>query len=208
MDYLLFRLDALPEGELTLLDEAEQAQYAARGESFLRVRSQLKRELALRTGKAAGDLRFTYSPAGKPLCAEQDFNLSHSGELLCMAFHGGPVGVDIQQHRALSHLRSVAERILSEEQLAALELFGFPPQEFFDCWCTAEALVKWAGDSIFHARRYPFIYDGGRIRPLFDGAPRVQLFRPAEGYSGAVAYGGCPGENAPAESPAQHAMNA
>lgn len=187
MDYLLFRLDSLPDGDVALLDEAEREAYAARGERYLRVRSQLKRELALRTGTAAADIRFSYSPAGKPLFAAQDFNISHSGELLCIAFHGGAVGVDIQQHRDVAHLRKVAERILGEEQLAALELFGFPPQEFFDCWCTAEALVKWAGDSIFNARRYPFIYDAGRIRPLFGGAPRVQLFRPAPGYSGAVA---------------------
>lgn len=188
MDYLLFRLDSLPEGDAALLDAAEREAYAARGERYLRVRSQLKRELALRTGTAAADIRFTYSPAGKPLFPAPEFNISHSGELLCIAFHGGAVGVDIQQHRDVAHLRKVAERILGEEQLAALELFGFPPQEFFDCWCTAEALVKWAGDSIFNARRYPFIYDAGRIRPLFEGAPRVQLFRPAEGYSGAVAY--------------------
>lgn len=188
MDYLLFRLDSLPEGDAALLDAAEREAYAARGERYLRVRSQLKRELALRTGTAAADIRFTYSPAGKPLFPAQEFNISHSGELLCIAFHGGAVGVDIQQHRDVAHLRKVAERILGEEQLAALELFGFPPQEFFDCWCAAEALVKWAGDSIFNARSYPFIYDAGRIRPLFEGAPRVQLFRPAEGYSGAVAY--------------------
>lgn len=188
MDYLLFRLDSLPEGDLSLLDAAEQEAHAARGESYLRVRSQLKRELARRTGTAAADIRFTYTPAGKPLFPSQDFNISHSGELLCMAFHGGAVGVDIQQHRDVAHLRSVAERILGEEQLAALELFGFPPQEFFDCWCTAEALVKWAGDSIFNARRYPFIYDAGHIRPLFEGAPHVQIFHPAGGYSGAIAF--------------------
>lgn len=188
MDYLLFRLDALPEGDVALLDAAEREAHAARGERYLRMRSQLKRELALRTGTAAADIRFSYSPAGKPLWSAQDFNISHSGNLLCMAFHSGVVGVDIQQHRNIGHLRQVAERILSEEQLAALELFGYPPQEFFDCWCVAESLVKWAGDSIFNARRYPFIYDGGCIRPLFENAPRVQLFHPAEGYSGAVAY--------------------
>lgn len=188
MDYLLFRLDSLPEGDVALLDAAEQEAFGARGERYLRVRSQLKRELERRTGTAAADIRFTYTPAGKPLFAAQNFNISHSGELLCMAFHGGAVGVDIQQHRPVAHLRKIAERILGEEQMAALELFGFPPQEFFDCWSTAEALVKWAGDSILHARRYPFIYDSGRIRPLFEGAPRVQLFRPAEGYSGAVAF--------------------
>lgn len=188
MDYLLFRLDSLPEGDIALLDAAEREAYAARGERYLRVRSQLKRELSLRTGTATADIRFTYTPAGKPLFAAQDFNISHSGELLCMAFHGGAVGVDIQRHRKISHLREVAERILSEEQFAALELFNFPAQEFFDCWCTAEALVKWAGDSIFNAHRYPFIYDAGRIRPLFEGAPHVQLFRPADGYSGAVAF--------------------
>lgn len=188
MDYLLFRTDELPAGEESLLDAEERRAYAARGESYLRARCRLKRELALRAGCDAGKIHFTYGASGKPLCEGHFFNLSHSGELLCIAFHGAEVGVDIQEHRNVAHLRSVAQRILSEEQLAALELFGFPPQEFFDCWCTAEALVKWAGDSIFNARRYPFIYDSGCIRPLFDGAPHVQLFRPAEGYSGAVAY--------------------
>lgn len=188
MDYLLFKLDELPAGNPDLLDAAERAAYAARGDSYLRVRSQLKRELSRRTGTPPRELRLTYSPAGKPLCEAQPFNISHSGELLCMAFHGSDIGVDIQRHREVAHLRGVAERILSEEQMAALELFGFPTQEFFDCWCAAEALVKWAGDSIFNARRYPFIYDSGHIRPLFEGAPRVLLFSPRSGYSGAVAY--------------------
>lgn len=189
MDYLLYHIASLPEGDTALLDADELRAYAARGETYLRIRSQLKRELSRRTGLPAAELSFSYSPAGKPRLAQQGFNISHSAEWLCMAFHGGEIGVDIQQHRPLKHLRSVAERILSEEQLAALELFAYPPQEFFDCWCAAEALVKWAGDSIFHARRYPFIYDSGHIRPLFEGAPRVQLFRPIEGYSGAVAFG-------------------
>lgn len=188
MDYLLFRLDSLPEGDAALLKAEEREAWHARGERYLAVRSQLKRELALRCKCAAQEITFHYSEAGKPLFAPQPFNISHSGEWLCMAFHGAAVGVDIQQHRPLTRLRAVAERILSEEQLAALELFGYPLQEFFDCWCAAEALVKWAGDSIFNARRYPFIYDSGSIRPLFEDAPRVQLFRPAEGYSGAVAW--------------------
>lgn len=188
MHYLIFRTEDLPAGEATMLDNDEQSAYAARGESYLRTRCQLKRELAQRTGVAEREIHFSYNASGKPQWEQQHFNLSHSGELLCIAFHGAEVGADIQQHRDVAHLRGVAARILSEEQLAALELFGFPPQEFFDCWCAAEALVKWAGDSIFNARRYPFIYDSGRIRPLFEGAPKVQLFRPAEGYSGAVAY--------------------
>lgn len=188
MHYLLFRKDELPAGEPALLDEAEQQHYATRGDVYLRVRSQLKRELARRTGTAAQKIRFHYSAAGKPLYESQPFNLSHSGDLIAMAFHDATIGIDIQQHRDVAHLRGVASRVLGEEQLAALELFGFPPQEFFDCWCAAEALVKWAGDSIFHARRYPFIYDSGTIRPIFDNAPRVLLFRPAEGYSGAVAF--------------------
>lgn len=194
MDYLLFRLDTLPEGDAALLDAAEQEAWRARGDSYLAVRSQLKRELALRCGGAPQEITFHYSEAGKPLYDPQPFNISHSGDWLCMAFHGSAVGVDIQQHRPLARLRAVAERILSEEQLAALELFGYPPQEFFDCWCAAEALVKWAGDSIFNARRYPFIYDSGTIRPLYEHAPRVQLFRPAEGYSGAVAWTEMQGE--------------
>lgn len=187
MDYLLFRLNDLPAGDMTLLDEEEQSRAVQQGDTFLRIRCALKRELARRCGCAPADVRFRSGEHGKPLFEPQPFNISHSRGLLCMAFHHRAVGVDIEYCRTRS-VERLAPHIMGEEQLAAFRAHGCPQEEFFPCWCAAEALVKQAGDSIWNARRYPFLYEHGRIRPLFEGAPQVELFTPAPGCCGAVAY--------------------
>lgn len=135
-------------------------------------------------------LIFTYSKLGKPQLADSElhFNQSHSGDYLCLAVHNAPIGVDIQQIRPTSATKRLAERLMHPQQLQAWQTRGSTPGEFFACWCAAEALVKHAAASIWHAQNYPFLWQGGHIRPLFDHAPEVRLFTPAPGYCGAVAY--------------------
>lgn len=77
---------------------------------------------------------------------------------------------------------------MCDEQLAGFISRGCPETEFFICWCTAEALVKHAGDTMWQARKYPFVYYPGRIACRFSGAPAIHLFTPMPGYQGAVAY--------------------
>lgn len=188
MDYLVYNLADLPDGNPALLDAAEQAAYARRGADYLRTRCVLKQELARRSGMAAVDVHLTEGEHGKPDFAPQPFNISHSHGLLCMAFHHSAVGVDIECHRRRPTER-LARHFMAAEQLRAFTERGCPQQEFFDCWCAAEALVKQAGKSIWQVKDFPFLYDHGRIIPLFDGAPaHIILFNPAPGFSGAAAF--------------------
>lgn len=192
MHYLIYHLSRV-QAELLppeALDAAERAAYARRGERYLLVRSLLKRELARHSGEAAECIRFRYGENGKPHYAPQPFNMSHSGDLLCLALHHREVGVDIERVRARKHLAELAARILCPQQLAAWQARGCALEEFFDCWCAAEALAKHCGDSIWHALRRPFLWHSGGITPLGEGAPVVELFTPAPGYRGAVAYSG------------------
>lgn len=169
------------------LDPHEQAAYATRGERYLLERSLLKHELQRLTGIPARELRFTYSALGKPELAAQPFSLSHSGHLLCLAFHHRRVGVDIEQVRERARLESVAARVMCPAQLAAWRERGCRLPEFYACWCAAEALTKLQGGAIWQAQQRPFLYHEGRILPQYEGAPAVELFQPAEGYWGAVA---------------------
>lgn len=188
MDYLIYNTADLPAGDPTLLNAAEQAVYARRGENYLRIRCALKQELARRCGITAAEVQLTEGEHGKPLFAPQPFNISHSHGLLCMAFHHGAVGVDIELHRPRPTER-LARHFMAEAQWRAFKERGCPQQEFFDCWCAAEALVKHAGKSIWQIKEFPFLYENGRIIPLFEGAPaHITLFRPAAGFSGAVVY--------------------
>lgn len=188
MDYLIYNTAELPAGNPALLDEAEQKIYARRGDMYLRIRCVLKEELARRCGMKAADIRLTAGEHGKPQFKPQPFNISHSHGLLCMAFHHSAVGVDIEYRRPRPSER-LARHFMAEAQLQAFLERGCPPQEFFDCWCAAEALVKQAGKSIWQVKDFPFLYEHGRIIPLFEGAPaRITLFSPAPGFSGAIAY--------------------
>lgn len=189
-DLLVYHLDTLPPetGHPALLDAAEREAFAKRGMPYLLERCLLKREIARRLGMEAGDVRFTYNANGKPLHPGIHFNISHSGGLLCLAFHHAPVGVDIERIRPRRNLEALAERIMCPEQLEAFRSRGCPEGEFFSCWCAAEALVKHAGSTVWHARSFPFLYREGRIPPLAEGMPQVDIFTPAEGFAGAVAY--------------------
>lgn len=189
MDYQVYNIAELSAcaADETLLPQAEQLIAEQRGSTYACIRSLLRRELQRRTGVPALDIFISYNPHGKPECTEQAFNLSHSGDCLCMAFHHSAIGVDVERIRP-RRFEALAARFMSPEQLAGFQSRNYPQDEFYACWCAAEALVKQAGDTMWNARQYPFVYHSGRIHCLFDGAPAVMLFTPMPGYQGAVAY--------------------
>lgn len=190
MHYLLYQLSAV-QAELLppeALDATEQAAYARRGQRYLLIRTLLKQELARLTGKSAVDIRFTYTSAGKPEYAPYPFNISHSGDLLCLAFHHNPLGVDIERMREKANLVPPARRIMCQQQFDAWQQRGCPAPEFYDCWCAAEALTKQCGSTIWQAQQRPFLWHSSGIEPLYEHAPHIELFEPLKGYKGALAY--------------------
>ncbi len=189
-DYLIYRFEELPTSvaDISLLDTAERVMYAKRGRFYLLERCLLKREIARRLGIDPADVRLQLSGQGKPRFPGIHFNLSHSAGLLCLAFHHTPVGVDIECIRPRKRLNCLAARIMSPGQLRCFTERGCPIDEFYACWCSAEALVKHAGLGIGCAKRFPFLYRQGNICMQGDAPPAVELFTPAPGFQGAVAY--------------------
>lgn len=189
-DYLAYRFDELPQeiADVSLLDTAEQAVYAKRGVFYLLERCLLKREIARRLGITPADVRLQLGGLGKPHFPGIHFNLSHSAGLLCLAFHHAPIGVDIECMRPRKRIHGLAARIMSPEQLRYFTERGCPTDEFYACWCSAEALVKHAGLGIGCAKRFPFLYRQGNICMQGDTLRAVELFTPAPGFQGAMAY--------------------
>lgn len=188
MDYLIYNIADIPRelSDLSLLPPQEQAEAARRGGNYALFRTLLRRELSRRTGIPPRDIELSYGAHGKPICATQPFNLSHSGDCLCLAFHHAAIGVDVERVRP-RRFDSLAARFMCPEQLEGFLSRGCPQDEFYSCWCAAEALVKHAGDTMWHAQQYPFVCYPGRIECRFAGAPEVLLFTPMPGYRGAVA---------------------
>ncbi len=194
MDYLIYNLaDAHLRAlaDASLLSAEEQKRAEKQGVRYVLTRCLLRQELARRLGGSPQDIRFRYSEHGKPECEGIHFNISHSGDCFAMAFDtSAPVGIDVERMRPRVRLEALASRIMCAEQLSAFRQRGCPQEEFYRCWCTAEALVKQAADSIWQAGTHPFICELGRIRLLAEeeaSSLRVELFSPMPGYCGAVA---------------------
>lgn len=190
MEYLCYNLDAIQAAvrEETILTPDELKRYANRPTYAKTARILLKQELERRTGCPALSIELRYNEHGKPYYPGIFFNISHSANMLCMAFHHADIGVDIQKKRRSAHREELAKRIMCEAQWRAFQAQGCPEDTFFECWCITEALVKHAGATIWQARDFPYILHPEHIELLYDNTLTVERFRPAHDFYGAVAY--------------------
>ena len=186
MDYLCYHINHIEKKspDINVLTEEEQAFPPLRKMARL----MLKQELSRRSGHAPSEIKFTPNEHGKPFYQDYHFNVSHSGEMICLAFHSDEIGVDIQKENPRINVQRLASKIMCEEQLAAFREHGAPLHEFFQAWCVLESLVKCMGSTVWKATDYPFILYPNRVKLNFPAPIAVELFTPAEGYYGAVAY--------------------
>jgi 4'-phosphopantetheinyl transferase len=110
------------------------------------------------------------------------FNISHSGDLILLAFHAAaPVGVDVERQQPDLDWRPIARRCLAPAQVESL--LALPPAEaasaFVECWCALEAGLKARGVGLSQASEVHALAIEPQLR-------RWRLDLPA-GYSGAVA---------------------
>ena len=130
-------------------------------ERFLIGRGVIRQLLAVQTGVPPELITLLTTPSGKPYldpaqsfnARRNDFNLSHSGGYLLLAWSQvGPVGVDIEavNIRSRETLLAMAERAFSPEELAIVRSASPASlvQIFYRIWVRKEALVKAEGDGI------------------------------------------------------------
>lgn len=162
-------------------------------------REALRAVLAERLGCDREALRFAAGPHGKPsLCApgpgrRLHFNLSHSaGVALVAVSEDGPVGIDVEEMRALPDLeRLVGFACTAAERRAIL---AAPEPErlrtFYRCWVRKEASLKAVGTGLSAGPRSVSVSTGPLPAVLAgDGTGALSLRDlplPA-GYTGAVA---------------------
>jgi len=156
-------LDEPPADAQRLLSADEQARAArykfdSDRNRFLHVRTTLRSLLGRYTGQAPEQLQFEFNEHKKPCLPKSDsavdvrFNVSHSGSTALLAFAAGvDLGVDVEFHRELSDMLSVANWCLSEEQFADFESItplAEQRQAFFRFWTRKEALIKAIGKGL------------------------------------------------------------
>jgi 4'-phosphopantetheinyl transferase len=103
-----------------------------------------------RLGVDPRQLQFRKSENGKWLCDGIYFSISHSDNLVCVALHDSPIGVDVERLRPLK-TQDFALKILSEQELADYHEAKESEQSTFllRAWTRKESLFKRLDESGF-----------------------------------------------------------
>jgi 4'-phosphopantetheinyl transferase len=140
-------------------ERAEKFRFQRDREHFIIARGALRAILGRYLGQRPEQLRFSYSPYGKPALAGPvqtaglHFNVSHAGGLALYAFtRAKEIGLDIERLRDDFDCGQIAQHYFSRSEVSA---FGALPAEmrnlaFFNCWTRKEAYIKAIGEGLSH----------------------------------------------------------
>jgi 4'-phosphopantetheinyl transferase len=155
-------------------------------------RAATRRFLGRYLGSDPSSLVIDEEEFGKPVLRgrEIEFNASHSGDLVAVAFAKETVvGVDIERRRELTDTLALARRYFSTEEVSIVERAADMGDAFFAIWTAKEAIVKASGKGIgtgdLHGFTVPF--RDPQMRPVVDGWSVAAIDPNRDGYHAAVA---------------------
>jgi len=129
---------------------------------------------------------------GKPVLLDREieFNASHSGDLVALAFaNGTPVGIDVERRRKLHDCLALSRRYFSAEEDDIVRSAADADDAFFVIWTAKEAVVKASGKGIgaIDLQTFTVPFRERRLRPVTGGWSVAAVDPPLDGYYGAVA---------------------
>jgi 4'-phosphopantetheinyl transferase len=147
--------------------------------------------LAGAVGRGAGELAFDRTcrcgeQHGKPtLPGGPGFSFTHAGDLVGLAVHDGPVGLDVEQERELADLPAMAKHACSPAEAVP------DAAAFFTLWTRKEALLKATGAGLSSPMKAITLGSDGVEGWTGPGAPEGPVWlrdlRPRPDYPAAVA---------------------
>jgi 4'-phosphopantetheinyl transferase len=173
-------------------------------------RGTLRALLGAYLGLSPRELHFAYSEYGRPSLAARlspgllSFNISHSGEVVLLAFaRVRRIGIDVERIRRDFSTSEIAERFFSPAERAALGQLPADDRHnaFFRCWTRKEAFIKALGEGLSHPLdQFDVSLSPGlpaallATRPVADEARRWSLWdiHVPSCYAGALAAEMCP----------------
>ena len=167
----------------------------SRRSEFIVSRGALRGLLAGYLGDPPASLDIVYSKDGKPAVKKPGcplkFNVSHSGDILLIAFsHQAEVGVDVERIDSDSLEDGTISRSLHPAEMKVFRDLKDDEgrQYFFECWTRKEAFLKLLGcgfaiepAEIDLTRNGPDTYGEGKDKVYFTDLPTIQ------GYCSSVA---------------------
>jgi len=129
---------------------------------------------------------------GKPVLLQAGapaFSMTHSGQLVGVALHTTPLGLDVEEIRPVSDLTSMAKHACSPAELGAGA--ARTVEAFFSVWTRKEAVLKATGDGLSVPMSSVTLSPGRVQEWTGDGNPGGPMWvhetAPTAGYVAAVA---------------------
>ena len=123
-----------------------------RADRYLRYGDKLRcvtADALLRTALGTESFQIQKNEFGKPYIRDRKdfyYNLSHSGDYVVLAWGNGEVGVDVQQHRADTDMRIIAENYFAEDEIQYIRQSDRQTAErFYEIWTGKESYLKYVG---------------------------------------------------------------
>jgi 4'-phosphopantetheinyl transferase len=129
---------------------------------------------------------------GKPALRhrEIEFNASHSGDLVALAFAADtPVGIDVERRRHINDAPALARRFFAAGELKIVANATDADDAFLTIWTAKEAILKASGKGIGAGdlRGFAVPFGNREMRPVIDGWSVAALETPLIGYHAAIA---------------------
>ena len=120
---------------------------------FVTARARLREIIGSYSGLSPRDIRIGKHERGKPYIAHPEgkhpeFNISHSGKLILMAFtRNRRIGIDVERYRSLDNATKIMKRFFSREEADYYRNCNddMKKSTFFKLWTAREAYVKAVG---------------------------------------------------------------
>ena len=132
---------------------ADRFRFEKHRDRFIVGRGVLRIILGRYLDRHPNQLRFQYTPYGKPTFPAEteilSFNLSHSHDLALYAVtQRREIGVDVEFLRNNINLLGIAKRFFSAQEYSQLQALpkSSQLQTFFECWTRKEAFIKAKGE--------------------------------------------------------------
>jgi 4'-phosphopantetheinyl transferase len=134
-------------------ERAERFHFQADYDRYVAARAARRSQLGAFLDCEPGSLSFQYTSYGKPFIANcgVEFNLSHSGDWVLLAFtRMAQIGIDIEHIRPMQDMRDVARENFSANEFDAWEATSDQDRTpaFYRCWARKESFIKAIGEGL------------------------------------------------------------
>ena len=134
-------------------ERADRFHFQADYDRYVVARAALRSQLGAFLDCDPGSLSFQYTRYGKPFIANRgiEFNLSHSGDWVLLAFTRiADIGVDIERIRPMHDMRDVARENFAANEFDMWEATSEQDRTpaFYRCWTRKESFIKAIGEGL------------------------------------------------------------